>query len=636
MCGILGLIGDYNTDSFAKALNAMSHRGPDGHNVWSDKRAILGHRRLSIHDLTDAGAQPMMSNCARYVLVFNGEIYNYEKIRSQLNESFDISWNGHSDSEVLLNAIIFYGIDDTLNIIEGMFSFCFYDTKLNEYFVARDRFGEKPLFYYLNGREFIFSSMLSSIETLVEGNLSINYDAVSDFIKYGFVPSPKCIYNEVNKVEPGCVIKYSQGVATISRYYGNRDNYNHKSTESLSQSQKKINELLVNSIEEKMSSDVPLGAFLSGGVDSSLITAIMQSKSETPIKTFTIGFDVEGYNEAEFAREISDYLGTEHYEKYITAEMALNKVTEIASVIDEPISDPSIIPTLFVAELARENVTVALCGDGADEVFGGYKRYFLAIELWNKIRCIPKPIRVLLSRIITSTPSRVLDKFGLFSKYITKYGRASNSLGSKLKKLSDYISSESFSELYDRLISHTSPNENVVTGLFNKKVDSVSVNDPINYMMMCDQRHYLPGDLLAKLDTATMNYSLEGRAPFLDSRLVDYANSLPSSYKIKNGIGKYMLKSLLSEYIPEAMYSRPKLGFGVPIDYWLRNELKDWMISHLEPSNLKRFGFLNLEMISKWIKEHLSEERNNGQKIWNVIILTMWLDSKAGVIDFDK
>ncbi|HAS6240025.1 asparagine synthase (glutamine-hydrolyzing) [Vibrio vulnificus] len=638
MCGILGYFGDYNIDSFRRSLSSMAHRGPDSQDIWSNEQVILGHRRLAIHDLTDAGSQPMISNCGRYVLVFNGEIYNYRKIKNILDKDFNVTWTSESDTEVLLNLIICYGIDKSLEYIEGMFAFCFYDIEFNSFTIARDRFGEKPIFYKKSNDSFIFSSELSCIEKLVEDKFSINVESVGEFVKYGFIKAPKSIYNEVNKLQPGYYATYSQGELCIRKYYIKSSEYDCLDESSIDKDQvySNVKKLLVESIEEKMSSDVPLGAFLSGGIDSSLIAAIMQSNSKEPIKTFTIGFDVDGYNEAEFAREISCYLGTQHFEKYITAEMALNKINEISNIIDEPISDPSIIPTLFVSELAKGKVTVSLCGDGADEVFGGYKRYFLALAIWDKIKYIPLPIRNLLSFIIRILPTGILGKLSVFSKYVMKYGRKNNKLGSKLKKLSDYINAKNFADLYDRLVSHTSPNDDVVLKSIRNEVDIIEIKDHINFMMEHDQENYLPGDLLAKLDVATMHYSLEGRVPFLDSRLVGFVNSLPSSVKVKNGNSKAILKNLLSEYIPESMFSRPKLGFGVPIDYWLRNELKDWMNTSLDSSKIDKYGIINTKTISRWISEHLSEERNNGQKIWNVIVLVLWLENRSKVINFEK
>lgn len=637
MCGILGFLGDYDEKSFSSSLTMMSHRGPDDQGVWKNSQVILGHRRLSIHDLSDAGAQPMLSECSRYVIVFNGEIYNYKEIKKYLNSKFDLSWKGDSDTEVLLNLIILEGVDYALKFIEGMFSFCFYDNDQDMAIIARDRFGEKPLFYYKRGNDFAFSSELVPLESLVKCKLSLNRESISKYIKYGYIAAPSTIFNEVNKIEPGSYAIYQKGTLKFSKYYKSKDPKAIHDDSSSGDIADDVKRLLLTSIEEKMSSDVPLGAFLSGGVDSSLIAAVMQSKSEKAIKTFTIGFDVEGYNEAEFAKEVSNYLGTEHFERYVTADMALKKVQDLTDIIDEPISDPSIIPTLFVSELARKEVTVSLCGDGADEVFAGYKRYFLALTLWNKIKYIPRPFRSVICVTIRNTPTIVLNKFGVFNRYVKKYGRDHNKIGSKLKKLSDYIDSRSFEDLYDRLISHTSSNDRVVIGVPDVKVKYKSGNnDYINFMMQHDQNNYLVGDLLAKLDTATMHYSLEGRAPFLDSRLVDYVNSLPSSVKVKNGKSKVLLKNLLSEFIPEEMFDRPKLGFGVPIDYWLRNDLKSWMLSSLEISKLESYDFFESKTILRWIKEHLNEDRNNGQKIWNVIILIMWLDNKSKVLDFEK
>ncbi len=634
MCGIAGfynrhLIQGEAQQKLGGMLDAIAHRGPDDFGMWHHEGLHLGHRRLSIHDLSAAGHQPMPSASGRYHIVFNGEIYNFEELRQDLPAQ---AWHGSSDTEVMLAAFDHWGIEQSLVKFNGMFSFAVWDMQEQTLTLARDRFGEKPLYYFSQGDTFGFASELCAIESLNTLSLTVDRDAVCRQLETSYIPAPLTIYKEVKKLPPGSMVKFCEGsISEVTAYWTLADVISRAKNNKFRDEQEAIECLeteLLKAVKLRMASDVPLGAFLSGGVDSSLVVALMQAQSNIPVNTFSIGFNVEGYNEAVFAKGVAEHLGTNHTERYLNPSDALNIVPNMGRIFDEPFSDASQLPTYLVSAIAKEKVTVCLSGDGGDELFSGYKRYQATPDIWRKINKFP--CRTVFAKIIQSAPTAVLDKvFAFLAPLAAKYGRK-GPMGAKLKTISGWLKAQSVDELYVLSMMHWKDVNRVVIGGESSDIWSPSAptfSEAIERMMYQDSIAYLPGDILTKVDRTAMSVSLEGRIPLLDPQVAETAWRLPMDMKQRGSCGKWALKQVLYKYLPQEMMERPKMGFGVPIHDWLRGELKGWAQDLLSYDRLVSQGLINPEPIQHALSKHLSGEENNAAILWDVLMLQSWLDA---------
>lgn len=644
MCGINGFLTSIDgkeldlVNVLHDCTNKIIHRGPDSDGYWVDKNngIYLGHRRLSIVDLSPSGAQPMLSSDRRYIICLNGEIYNHLDLRNELlNENKTIPWKGSSDTETLINCFEVWGIETTLIRTTGMFAFALWDSHTNELTIGRDRFGEKPLYYGWQDRTFFFSSELKSIRYNSLFKSEIDRNALGLYVKYAYVPAPHSIYKDVYKLTPGSFLTVSLNsrISKPSIYWSSLDEmvdgYEKPFIGSKDQAVEKLNKVLVNAVQKQMMADVPLGAFLSGGVDSSLVVAVMQSLSDKPIKTFTIGFQEDSYNEANHAMKVAEHLGTDHSELYVTEKDALDIIPELPSFYDEPFADSSQIPTYIVSKLASESVTVSLSGDAADELFGGYNRYLLASNLWSKISFLPFGLRLVFSKLITCIKPNTYNS--LF-KYLSFGTFNQRNIGDKIHKAISILPSSNYMELYDRIISSWYNPSSIVIGIEDRHSlqlsapKQISKFDPISKMMAMDLITYLPDDILCKVDRAAMATSLETRVPFLDHSVMQFAWSLPRDYKIYGNISKWVLREILYKYVPKKLIERPKMGFGVPIDIWLRGELRDWAEKLLNEDRLLQEGYFNPGPIRQKWEEHLLGKRNWQHQLWVILMFQAWLE----------
>ncbi len=639
MCGFAGIYADGVAETHLRHMgDAISHRGPDDSGIWIDAEAAVGfvHRRLSIVDLSPAGHQPMVSTCGRYVLAFNGEIYNHADLRKRLDIA---NWRGHSDTETLLEAIRSLGIDATLKLCIGMFALALWDRETRTLTLARDRLGEKPLYYGWQNNVFLFGSELKSLKEHPAFKADIDRDSLALFLRHNAIPAPYSIYQGINKLPPGTYLQIHarQKQPSPTTYWsarevaeaGQRNMFSGSCTDAVNE----LERILGSAIGGQMIADVPLGAFLSGGIDSTSVVALMQAQSPRPVKTFTIGFNEHGYNEAEHAHTVARHLGTEHTELYVTPEDAMAVIPRLPSLYDEPFADSSQIPTFLVSSLARRHVTVSLSGDGGDELFGGYNRYFWARNIWRKIGWMPRPARAAIAGVLTSfSPTTWNTLFSRLEHWLPtrlRYGAP----GDKLHKLSEILAVRSPEEIYLALVSHWShPNDLVLGGnepltVLTDTTHRVDLPDFEHRMMYLDSISYLPDDILAKVDRAAMAVSLETRVPLLDHRVVEFAWALPLHMKIRHGESKWLLRQVLYRHVPRALLERPKMGFGVPIDQWLRGPLKTWAEELLEPARLVREGYLNPAPIQRKWQEHLSGGRNWSYHLWDVLMFQSWLTS---------
>jgi len=654
MCGLVGFLYNQDkrdseiSDQLLAMTKSISHRGPDDDGFWINEKSkvALGHRRLSVLDLSSAGHQPMHSKSGRYVIAFNGEIYNHLSLREMLDSISDnaINWIGHSDTETLLSCFEIWGIEATLKKISGMFSIALYDNEHESLYLIRDRMGEKPLYYGWSGDVFLFSSELKPLKKVHGFSGEIDRNVLALFLKYDYVPSPYSIYKGIKKLSQGSFIKISRVNNNWSSESIQGPNY-YWSMSDIAKSGlgakrfkgsdkdaiQKLDDLLSKSVKQQMISDVPLGAFLSGGIDSSLVASLMQKQSSKKIKTFTIGFKEKQYNEAEYAKKVALHLGTDHTELYITPKQAIDAISRLPKIYDEPFADSSQIPTFLVSEMTKQHVTVSLSGDGGDELFGGYNRYFMANKVWIKIEKIPLTIRKLLSKGITSLSPNIWDfLLNMIFIFLPSSFKMSHP-GDKIYKLSKILTSKNIYDVYDGLVSHWSNSFEVVIGSkkrTGKPNEDIEFFHPEDEMMFLDSITYLPDDILVKLDRAAMSVSLETRTPFLDKNVVEFAWQLPFNMKINNSQGKWILRKVLDRYIPNELVDRPKMGFGVPIDSWLRGPLREWAEDLLSEKRLKDDGYLHVEAIREKWDEHLSGHRNWQYHLWSVLMFQMWLDNQ--------
>jgi asparagine synthase (glutamine-hydrolysing) len=651
MCGIVGFLGgDFtneklNSSVLADMSDQIKKRGPDSAGVWLDsqKQIALGHRRLAIVDLSPAGHQPMISPSSRYVMTYNGEIYNSSEIKAELiKNQVAPTWRGHSDTEILLAGFEAWGIKDTISRVTGMFAIAIWDKDLEQLTLVRDRVGEKPLYYGWHGsginRVFLFGSELKALKKHPEFTNEIDRGALALYMRYCYIPAPHSIYKEIKKLEPGTILTVSLGNNdyTQEKYWDALDVARRGSESPFDGSEAEVtNNLevaLKKTISQQMMADVPLGAFLSGGIDSSAVVALMQTQSSRPIKTFTIGFKEAGYNEAEFAKLVAGHLGTEHTELYVSSQDALDVIPKLPNLYCEPFADSSQIPTFLVAALARQHVTVSLSGDGGDELFCGYNRYLFANKLWKGLKITPTAVRGLVGKSVKSLPAAGWRKTFEFLNGITPAKFNGISWGDKLQKGAGVVGSKDLTSLYQGLVSNWQDPSTVVIGerehekIFSTDIQILSNVGDIEKMMAIDMVSYLPDDILVKVDRAAMGVSLETRVPFLDHHIVEFASQIPLSMKLNNGVGKAVLRDVLYRHVPRELIERPKMGFGIPVGEWLRGPLKEWAEELLGESRLASQGFFYPGIVRKMWSEHLSGTRNWQSQLWVVLMFQAWLE----------
>jgi asparagine synthase (glutamine-hydrolysing) len=616
--------------------NTIIHRGPDDSGIWLDAEVGIGlvHRRLSVVDLSPAGHQPMQLNNGRYVLVFNGEIYNHLDLRCALEKAGGIAWCGHSDTETLLAGFEAWGIQGTIERTIGMFAIAVWDRRENILTLARDRMGEKPLYYGWQGNTFLFGSELKALRAHQAFQAEIDRGALCLLLRHNYIPATYSIYKGIAKLQPGCLLTVSlrQREPNMVTYWSGAQvaasGVANVFTGSAIQAVDELETLLKDAVRQQMMADVPLGAFLSGGVDSSTVVALMQAQSARSVKTFTIGFEEEGYNEAVHAKAVAKHLGTEHTELYVTSEQAMAVIPRLPALYDEPFSDSSQIPTFLVSQLARQHVTVSLSGDAGDELFCGYSRYQMTAGLWRKLSMLPIPVRKFIAQGVTTFSPQAWNRLAK----VLPYSVCGANIGYKLHKRANMLSSVSVDAFYRRLASHWDDPASVVIGGFEPAILSTGDAsnlpgfDPIQRMMARDMLTYLPDDILVKVDRAAMGVSLESRVPFLDHRVVEFAWRLPQSMKLRNGQTKWALRQVLYRHVPKELIERPKRGFGVPIDSWLRGPLRDWAESLLSESRLRQEGYFNpLPIRNKW-EEHLSGKGDWSYYLWDILMFQAWLE----------
>lgn len=653
MCGLAGFLGvdsvfeEPPAHTLRRMTNALAHRGPDDAGHWIDREVgvALGHRRLAILDLSPAGQQPMHSACGRYVIVFNGEIYNYQALRDEL-KPHRISWRGRSDTEVLLASIVEFGIDGALKRCVGMFAFALWDRQERVLTLARDRIGEKPLYYGWQKGIFLFGSELKAMRAHPAFRSEIDRDAITLFLRYNYVPAPHSIYKGIYKLSPGTFVQVGPACPSRSTaampipYWSAHDTAAAGLSERFAGSDidavDELDRLLRRSVAGQLMADVPLGAFLSGGIDSSTIVALMQALSSRPVKTFSVGFHEADYNEAEYAKAIARHLGTEHSELYVTPKDSLDVIPRLPQTWDEPFSDASQIPMLLIAELTRRYVTVSLSGDGGDELFGGYGRHAELRWLWDRIKRWPISVRRLAASAITTISPAMLTRMASSLLHLAPRHLRYSNAGERLYKLAEVIVLSDPETIYrDALISHWKDPAAVVIGgtepetLVKARSRWPDIADYTERMMWLDLVTYLPDDVLVKVDRAAMAVSLETRAPFLDHRIVEFAWRLPLFMKIRHGQGKWILRQVLHRYVPKELTERPKAGFAVPIDSWLRGPLRDWAAALLDPTRLANEGFLHAMPIARKWQEHLAGRRNWQYPLWGVLMFQAWLEQQS-------
>jgi asparagine synthase (glutamine-hydrolysing) len=640
MCGITGFwnpSGHWSAaelqDVVDQMANTLRHRGPDDGGGWveASMNLALGHRRLAIVDLSPEGHQPMVSADDRYVMVFNGEIYNFRELRQQL-EALGHQFRGHSDTEIMLASFCQWGIVASVQRFTGMFAFAVWDRRKRLLHLGRDRLGEKPLYYGWGNGTLLFGSELKALNAYPRLQSAINRDAVALFLRHSYIPAPYSIYQDIYKLPPGTILTWNGQSPELTPipYWSAKtvaeQGVAHPFTGSAAEAATALEQLLTAAVGRQMVADVPLGAFLSGGIDSSTIVALMQSQSDQPVKTFSIGFREDNYDEAQYAQAVAQHLNTDHTELYVTPDEALAVIPQLPTLYDEPYADVSQIPTFLVAQLARKSVTVSLSGDGGDELFGGYKRYFLGQKIWQKIGWMPSIVRQSMAQGLAQVGPWLPAKLSAV-KPVNQLHRATEIL-----RIADADA------MYEQIVSHYREPEKLVLDstepptLLSDRRQWAQLSDFTQRMMYLDTMTYLPDDILVKVDRASMGVSLESRVPFLDHAVVEFAWQLPLAMKIRHGQGKWLLRQILYKYVPPQLIERPKMGFNVPIGAWLRGPLRDWAEHLINESKLHQQGILHAPLIRRMWAEHLAGHDHWQDVLWNVLMFQAWLEAHQNLL----
>ena len=651
MCGIAGYIdlsastGTEALDQHARAMaGAMEHRGPDDQGAWTDGEAgiALAQARLSIIDLSAAGHQPMVSASGRYVIVYNGEVYNAPELKRELEGSDAVNWRGHSDTEVIVEGCARWGVKATVEKLLGMFAFALWDRETRTLSIARDRFGIKPLYWGKVGGKLLFGSELKALMALGGWTREIDRDALASYLRFNYVPAPHSIFRGINKLQPGHVLTWVGGETKLEPFWSLRDVAKRGLADPLDigdgEAIDTLDGLVRDAVRRRMVADVPVGAFLSGGIDSSAVVAAMQAESQAansgPVHTYSIGMGEPGYNEAEHAKAIAKHLGTEHTELYVTPDDARAVIPALPTFYDEPFADSSQIPTFLVSQLARRSVTVALSGDGGDELFCGYNRYFWGDRLWRRTGALPGFFKGAMAGVIRSLSPDQWDALGR----ILPANVRPRLLGIKAHKAADVLSLRDQAELFRRLVSVWDDPSMVVPGArepHNALWDATLSDDVQPFqerMQVLDGLTYLVDDILTKVDRASMAVSLEARVPLLDHRIAEFAYRLPRHMRVRDGQGKWILRQVLARYVPRELFERPKMGFGIPVGQWLAGPLRDWVEDLLDPTKLEQDGLLNAAPIRAAWDAHLSGRTNNEVQLWTVLMYQAWREHWAGEI----
>lgn len=644
MCGIAGFLDDQpNSAALARdMITAIRHRGPDSIDTWVDDSSdiALAHARLAIIDLAPTGAQPMESHSGRYTIAYNGEIYNHTEIRQILDSTNQSpAWRGSSDTETLLAAIDAWGIEKSLERLIGMFAFAIWDKKLKRLTIVRDRFGEKPLYYQPLTNGVLFASELSGLENHPKFTRQINTNALEELCSKHAISAPQSIYRGVYKLLPGTLISFeAQGVVDTKDWWSPIENaaklHNQAWQGSEEEAIANIESLLSNSVKRQMFADVPLGAFLSGGIDSTLIVALMQRHSMQPVKTFTIGFENPSYNEAVYAKNIAQHLGTSHTEHYITDDDIVDLVPQLCKIFSEPLADSSQIPTYLISHLARKSVTVALTGDAGDEIFAGYNRHGFVQNQWESLQKVPYPIRKHTASFLSNMKEERLEKWLKFLPGTSNWTRAAE----KFKKSGGVLLSRSLTELYDSSTTVSrenyllngivcdkefGPQSEIIITRDKKSHNNLGVLEDVNWIMLQDQMQYLPSDVLAKVDRASMASSLETRAPFLDHTISDFTQTLPSEYLVNKNESKLPLRRILNSFVPQNMFDRPKMGFAIPLHDMIRGPLAEWTQHHLSKERLEKTAVFDVKSTRELLDQHLNGN-NKINSLWPILSFQSW------------
>jgi len=649
MCGIAGILRRMGgqtpiRDNVARMTSAMAHRGPDASAIWTDvdARICFGHRRLAIQDLSAAGAQPMHSDCGRLSVTYNGELYNHLSIRSELEAAGAApAWRGHSDTETMLYAVRHWGIKEALKRLNGMFAFALWDARDRSLTLGRDRFGEKPLFYAWIGGDFVFASELKAFAAHPNWKTSIDRRALTAFMRYSYVPAPWTIWEGVRKLVAGSMISISESTGPgelpqPQAFWSMREQVAAGQRNRLTDpaaAGDELERLLAQAVVRQSISDVPLGAFLSGGIDSSTIVALMQKHSSRPVKTFSIGFAEADFNEAAHARGVARHLGTDHTELTVVPSDARDVIPKLPQIYDEPFGDSSQIPTRLVSALARRSVTVALSGDAGDELFGGYNRHVWGARLQARFGRLPAPARAMLAAAIRLMAPEPANTIGRLAGRVLPQRYRLLRAGDQLAKIGRIVGSRSFDEMY-RLLSSIDdePSRAIIGGSepaswFTEQVAGIDpALDSLDRMTLSDALSYLTDDILQKVDRAAMSVSLETRVPFLDKDVVEFSCRVPPHFKVRNGEGKWLVRQVLARHVPGHLVDRPKTGFGIPLDDWLRGPLKPWASDLLASDRLDRQGWFDTKRVGRIWSEHLGGGRNHGSWLWNVLTVQAWSD----------
>ena len=649
MCGIAGMLSRKPVaPEWLRAMaSALVHRGPDDFGIWSDPDAGIGlaHRRLAIVDLSPHGHQPMASQSGRYVLSYNGEIYNHSALRSELDLGGNgPAWRGHSDTETLVEAISAWGMEATLAKCVGMFALAVWDRRERTLTLARDRFGEKPLYYGWVAGNLMFSSELKAMRSHPEFKNQIDRQALSLFARRTYIPAPRSIYQHIYKLEPGCILVatldalnsapsetpragHCASGLSIERYWSYRAVVEAGQRDQIEDEQEALEALedaLSEAIRGQSLADVPVGAFLSGGIDSSTVVALYQKHTSSPVRTFSIGFEQDGFNEAEYAKAVAKYLGTRHHERYVSVEDARDVIPALPAMYDEPFADSSQIPTHLVSRFAREQVTVAISGDGGDELFAGYNRHFSAPRMWEQLKRVPQPMRRAASDVLRLVPGSSWTAMArLFGRDVPPH------FGAKIRKgIAVAGAARSFDDVYDSFVDEWAMQHSPVRGASSLSDDeTANLSDAPDTVrtMYRDAMTYLPDDILCKVDRAAMSVSLETRIPFLDHRLAELAARIPLSMKVGQGGGKQILRKLLYKQAPAALFERPKAGFAVPIGEWIKGPLRPWAEELLDERRIAAEGWFDPVTLRRRWDDHLSGRRDSTPALWAVLMFQAWL-----------